>query len=100
MKSLLVDNMLTWVFSVFEEKCVTHELGGHEHLLIATTLQLGLHFITCCVLLGGQLFLQGSAFFGVRSFIACRSHFEICFSCARVVIFLKTATTTELLLTA
>ena len=38
MKSLLVDNMLTGVFSLFEEKCVTHVLGGQEHLLIATPL--------------------------------------------------------------
>ena len=38
MKPLLVDNMLTGVFSVFEEKCVTRVPGGHEHLLIATPL--------------------------------------------------------------
>ena len=48
-KSVLVDNMLTGVFSVFEEKCVTHVPSGHEHLLITTSLQLGLHFITCSV---------------------------------------------------
>ena len=37
-KPLLVDNMLTGVFSVFEEECVTHVPGGHEHLVIATPL--------------------------------------------------------------
>ena len=37
-KSLLVDNMLTGVFFVFEEKCVTHVPSGHEHVLIATSL--------------------------------------------------------------
>ena len=41
---------------------MTHVPGDHEHLLIATPLQLGLHFITCWVLSGGQLFLQGSFF--------------------------------------
>ena len=54
--------MLTGVFCVFEEKCVTHVPGGHEHLLTATPLSPVLHFITCWVLLGGQLFLQSSVF--------------------------------------
>ena len=33
LKPLLVLNMLTRVFSVSEEKCVTHVSAGHEHLL-------------------------------------------------------------------
>ena len=58
----------------------------------------GLHFITCWVLSGGQLFLRGSVLFGVRSFAEVIS--TIWFSCANVVIFSKMATTTELTLTA